>query len=57
MKVKRLLELLYNYIPSLNDDILFYDSDNNELELFDTEGHKGEIIVVFKQKSRTTEVK
>lgn len=57
MKVGRLLELINGYSRSLNDEILFYDSDNNELELFDTEGHKGEIIVVFKQKSRTTEVK
>lgn len=56
MKIGKLLELMYNHSQSLNDEILFYDSDNNELELFDMEGNKGEIVIVFKQKSRTTEV-
>lgn len=56
MKIGKLLELMYNYSQSLNDEILFYDSDNNELELFDMEGNKEEIVIVFKQKSRTTEV-
>lgn len=57
MKIGKLLELMYNYSQSLNDEILFYDSDNNELELFDMEGNKEEIVIVFKQKFRTTEVK
>lgn len=47
---------MYNYSQNLNDEILFYDSDNNELELFDMEENKGEVVIVFKQKSRTTEV-
>lgn len=57
MKIGKLLELMYRYSQSLDDEILLYDSDNNELELFDMEGNKGEIIIVFKQKSSTTEVK
>lgn len=56
MKIERLLELLYNYSQSLNDEIVIYDSDNNELELFDIERYKGKIVIVFK-KTSITEVK
>ena len=56
MKIERLLALLYNYSKSLNEEILIYDSDNNELELFDIERYKGKIVMIFDQKSSTTEV-
>ena len=57
MKVRRFYELLNRYSTSLNDEILFYDSNDNELELADIDGDDGEIVMIFKQKSKTTEVK
>lgn len=56
MKIERLLELIYNYRKSLNDEILFYDSNDNELKLADIDGDEGEIMMIFEQKSSTTEV-
>lgn len=56
MKIEKLLALLYKYSKSLNEEILIYDSDNNELELFDIERYKGKIVIVFK-KTSTIEVK
>lgn len=57
MKVKRLFELINGYSKSLNDEIFIYDSNDNELELFDIDGNEGEIVMIFEQKSSTTEVK
>lgn len=57
MKVKRLFELINGYSKSLNDEIFIYDSNDNELELFDIDGDEGEIVMIFEQKSSTTEVK
>lgn len=56
MKVKRLFELINGYSRSLNDEILFYDSNDNELKLADIDGDEGEIMMIFEQKSSTTEV-
>lgn len=56
MKIEKLLALLYNYSKSLNEEILIYDSDNNELELFDIERYKGKIVMIFDQKPSITEV-
>lgn len=56
MKIERLLELLYNYNKSLNDKILFYDSNGNELKLADLDGDEGEIVMIFEQKPSITEV-
>lgn len=57
MKVRRLFELINGYSKSLNDEIFIYDSNDNELELFDIDGDEGEIVMIFEQKSSTTEVK
>ena len=57
MKVRRFYELLNRYSTSLNDEIFIYDSNDNELELADIDGDDGEIVMIFKQKSKTTEVK
>lgn len=57
MKIGKLLELMYNYSTSLNDEILFYDSNDNELELADIDGDDREIVIIFEEKPSTTEVK
>ena len=57
MKVERLFELINGYSRSLNDEILIYDSDDNELELFDIDGDNGEIVMIFEQKPNVTEAK
>lgn len=56
MKIERLLELMYNYSKNLNDKILFYDGNGNELALCDIDGDEGEIVMIFEQKSSVTEV-
>lgn len=56
MKVKRLLELINGYSRSGNDEILIYDSNDNELELADIDGDDGEIVIIFEQKPSATEV-
>lgn len=56
MKVKRLFELINGYSKSLNDEIFIYDSNDNELELFDIDGNEGEIVMIFDQKPSVTEV-
>lgn len=56
MKVKRLFELINGYSKSLNDEIFIYDSNDNELELFDIDGDEGEIVMIFDQKPSITEV-
>ena len=57
MRVGRLLELINGYSGSRNDEILIYDSNDNELELCDIDGDDGEIVVIFEQKSSEAEVK
>lgn len=57
MRVGRLLELINGYSRSRNDEILIYDSNDNELELCDIDGDDGEIVVIFEQKSSAAEVK
>ena len=57
MKVGRLLELINGYSQSLNDEIFIYDSNDNELELFDIDGDEGEIVMIFEPKHSTTEAK
>ena len=57
MKVGRLLELINGYSRSRNDEILIYDSNDNELELCDIDGDDGEIVVIFEQTSSAAEVK
>lgn len=56
MKVKRFFELMNDYSTSLNDEILFYDSNGNELKLADIDGDEGEIVMIFDQKPSATEV-
>ena len=56
MKVRRLYELLYGYSMSLDDEILFYDSGGDEVEVADIDGDDGYIIVTLEQKSSETEV-
>lgn len=56
MKVKRFFELMNDYSTSLNDEILFYNSNDNELELVDIDGDDGQILIVFEKKSSATEV-
>lgn len=51
MRVGRLLELINGYSRSRNDEILIYDSNDNELELWDIDGDDGKIVVIFEQKS------
>ena len=55
MKIRRLYELLNGYSTSLNDEVCFYDMDDNELELADIDGDDGEIVIIFEQKPSTTE--
>lgn len=57
MKVRRFYELLNRYSTSLNDEIFMYDSNDNELELFDIDGDEGEIVMIFEPKHSTTEAK
>lgn len=57
MRVGRLLELINGYSRSRNDEILIYDSNDNELELCDIDGDDGEIVVIFEQKSSAAEAK
>lgn len=49
MKVRRLYELINRYSRSLDDEILFSDSNDNELKLADIDGDDGQIYVVFEQ--------
>lgn len=56
MKVKRFFELMNGYSTSLKDEILFYDSNDNELKLVDIDGDDGEIVIIFEQKPSITEV-
>ena len=56
MKVKRFFELMNDYNTSLNDEILFYDSNGNELKLADIDGDDGETVIIFEQKPSITEV-
>lgn len=56
MKVKRFFELMNDYSTSLNDEILFYDSNGNELKLADIDGDDGEISIIFEQKTSIAEV-
>lgn len=49
MKVRRLYELINRYSGSLNDEILFSDSNDNELKLADIDGDDGQILIVFEQ--------
>lgn len=56
MKVRVLYELLERYSVSLNDEILFYDRNDNKLEMNDIDGDDGVVVVVFEQKSNSTEV-
>lgn len=49
MKVRRLYELINRYSRSLDDEILFFDSNDNELKLADIDGDDGQIYVVFEQ--------
>lgn len=46
-----------DYSTSLNDEILFYDSNGNELKLADIDGDDGEISIIFEQKTSIAEVK
>lgn len=55
MKVRRLYELINRYSRSLDDEISFYDSNDNELKLADIDGDDGQILIVFEQKSKGTE--
>lgn len=55
MKVRKVYELINKYSTSLNDEILFYDSNGNEIKLADIDGDDGQIHVVFEQKSKGTE--
>lgn len=57
MKIGKLLELMYNHSQSLNDEILFYDSNGNELDLVDMDGDDGEIVMIFEPKPSGIEVK
>ena len=57
MKVRRLYELMNDYSTSLNDEILFYDGDDNELEIADIDGDDGEVVVIFEQKFRGERMK
>ena len=45
MKVRKVYELLNRYSASLNDEILFYDSNGDELKLADIDADDGDIIV------------
>lgn len=56
MKVRRLYELINGYSTSLNDEIIFYDSNDNELKIVDIDGDDGELVVIFEQRSSATEV-
>lgn len=56
MKVRRLYELINGHRTSLNDEISFYDNDDNKLELIDIYEDNGKIIVIFEQQSGTTKV-
>lgn len=56
MKVKRFFELMNDYSTSLNDEILFYDSNGNEVKLADIDGDDGEISIIFEQKTSIAEV-
>lgn len=56
MKVRKLYELINNYITNLNAKIIFYDSNDNELELADIDGDDDIALVIFRQKSNTAEV-
>lgn len=49
MKVRRLYELINRYSRSLDDEISFYDSNDNELKLADIDGDDGQILIVFEQ--------
>lgn len=57
MKIGKLLELMYNYSQSLTDEILFYDSNGNELTVVDMDGDDGEVVITFEQKIDKTEEK
>lgn len=48
---------MYNHSQSLNDEILFYDSNGNELDLVDMDGDDGEIVMIFEPKPSGIEVK
>lgn len=56
MKVRKLYELINNYITNLNAKIIFYDSNDNELELADIDGDDDIVLVIFEKKSSATEV-
>lgn len=56
MKVRRLYESINSHRTSLNDEISFYDNDDNKLELIDIYEDNGKIVVIFEQKSNATEV-
>ncbi|WP_019124673.1 hypothetical protein [Peptoniphilus grossensis] len=47
MKVRKVYELINKYSTSLNDEILFYDSNGNEIKLADIDGDDGEIFVIL----------
>lgn len=49
MKVRRLYELINRYSRSLNDEILFSDSNDNELKLADIDGDDGQLYIIFEQ--------
>lgn len=56
MKIGKLLELMYHYSQNLNDEILFYDSNDNKLDLVDMDGDDGEIVMIFEPKPSGIEV-
>lgn len=49
MKVRRLYELINRYSRSLDDEILFSDSNDNELKLADIDGDDGQLYIIFEQ--------
>lgn len=49
MKVRRLYELINRYSRSLDDEISFYDSNDNELKLADIDGDDGQLYIIFEQ--------
>lgn len=56
MKVRKVYELLNKYSASFNDEILFYDSNGNEIKLAAIDGDDGEIIVVLNKTLMQPEV-
>lgn len=45
MKVRKLYELINEYCTTLDDEILIYDSNGDELKLADIDADDGDILV------------